>query len=318
MTTIYSEIDMMRGKMDRLDGIQLFLRVVEKGSFSAAAREAGIGQSAVSKQIAALEARFGAQLLLRTSRTLRLTDMGQGFYETALKLMDDYASLELLAKQGQAQPKGLVRVAIAPVFGRLYIVPKLPDFLKRYPAIQVETFVSDRSVNLIEDGIDLAIRHGDLADSAMKVRRLASSPYVTVGTPTYFERSGTPMQPSDLSGHACLGFTGGEAIRPWLFKERTGANTTHYPEGQFRTNDGEQIRAAVLAGVGMAHLPAWIVMPEIRSGALKVVLRDYQRNDSAISAVYPSRRELPTKVRVFLEFVEASLGAELLMPPAAV
>lgn len=296
--------------MDRLDGIRLFVRVVERGSFSAAAREAGIGQSAVSKQIAALEAELGAQLLFRTSRSLRVTETGRNVYDSAVKLIDDYGALESRARQGVSQPSGLLRVAVAPVFGRLYIVPHLPDFFERYPGIRVEIFSSDRLVNLIEDGVDLAIRHGDLADSSMKARRLATSPFVTVATPDYIERHGLPMSPSDLAQHACIAFTGREEIRPWSFRRRDGVSSVHHPDGRFRTNDGEQIRAAVLAHLGIAHLPAWIVTPELVSGALKIMLSDYQ-TDVAISAVYPSHREPAAKVRVFIEFLAASLDQDL-------
>jgi LysR family transcriptional regulator for bpeEF and oprC len=300
--------------MDRLDAIRLFIRVIERGSFSAAAREAGTGQSVVSKQIAALEAQLGAQLLLRTSRSLRMTETGQRFYESALRLVDDYAALEALARQGQSAPSGLVRIAVAPVFGRLYIVPNLPDFFERFPGIRVEMFVSDRYVNMIEEGIDLAVRHGDLADSAMTARRLATSPFVTVATPIYLERHGIPAAPADLARHACIVFTGREEIRPWSYRGGDGAKILHHPGGNFRTNDGEQIRAAVLSHLGIANLPAWLVMPELSSGALRTVLQDDEMETTAISAIYPSRRGLTTKVRILVDFLAETLARDLRGP----
>lgn len=297
--------------MDRLDAIRLFIRVIERGSFSAAAREAGTGQSVVSKQIAALEAQLGAQLLLRTSRSLRMTETGQRFYESALRLVDDYAALEALARDAQAAPSGLVRIAVAPVFGRLYIVPHLPAFFERFPGIRVEMFASDRYVNMIEEGIDLAIRHGDLADSTLTARRLASSPFVTVATPTYLERRGVPAAPADLARHACIVFTGREEVRPWSYRGGDGAKLLHRPDGSFRTNDGEQIRAAVLSHFGIANLPAWLVMPELASGELTPVLQGYEMETTAISAVYASRRGLTAKVRIFIDFLVETLDRHL-------
>ncbi|MCB8879627.1 LysR family transcriptional regulator [Acidisoma cellulosilytica] len=296
--------------MDRLDAIRLFVRVVEKGSFSAAAREAGIGQSAASKQIAALEARLGAQLLQRTSRSLAVTELGQSVYDAALRLVEDFSALDSLVGQGQSNPSGLVRVAVAPVFGRLYIVPRLPEFFGLFPNISVEMSASDRHVDLIEDGFDLAIRHGDLSDSSMTVRKLATSPFLTVATPTYFERHGTPTTPGDLTGHACITFASQQSIRPWRF----AGGAVHRPDGPFRTSDAEQGRAALLAHLGIAHMPAWIVAPELASGALHLALRDYEMETTTINAVYPSRRHLPTKVRLLLDFLARTLALDLNLP----
>lgn len=183
--------------MDRLDAMRLFVRVVERGSFSAVARETGVGQSAVSKQIAALEAHLGAQLMRRTSRSMTLTDAGHIFYESALRLVDEFEAAESLIGRGQSAPSGLIRVTVAPVFGRLYIVPRLPEFFARYPDISVELTGSGRNINLIEEGVDLAIRNGELVDSNMIVRRIAMAPFATVGTPAYFAIRGEPQTPAD-------------------------------------------------------------------------------------------------------------------------
>ena len=302
--------------MDRLDAIRLFVRVVERNSFSAAAREAGIGQSAVSKQIAALEGKLGAQLLQRSSRSLALTEAGQTFYESAVRLVDDFAALEALVGNRQSTPSGLVRVAVATVFGRLYIVPNLPEFFERFPSIRVEITASDRRVNLIEEGVDLAIRHGELADSTMTVRKLATSPIVTVATPAYLDRHGMPAEPGELSKHACIAFTSEQRVRPWTFAER-GRVLVHHPDGNFRTNDAEQVRAALLAHMGLANVPAWIVAPEIAAGTLRVVLRDYEAEAAAISAVHPSGRRLTARVRHLIEFLAACFARDLVWPRAA-
>jgi DNA-binding transcriptional LysR family regulator len=295
--------------MDRLDAMRLFVRVVERGSFSAVAREAGIGQSAVSKQIAALEAHLGAQLMRRTSRRMILTDAGQIFYESALRLVDEFDAAESLVGRGQSAPSGLVRVTVAPVFGRLYIVPRLPAFFARYPDISIELTGAGRAINLIEEGVDLAIRNGELADSSMIVRRIAMAPFATVATPAYLAARGVPRTPAELNAHSCLIFAPNHEPLPWEFRDGS-ATILHYPKANFRTEDAEQIRAAVLADLGLAHGPAWVFAPEIASGALRVVLADDAPGPLAISAVHPAGRRLPSKVRVFIDFLVETLAGD--------
>jgi DNA-binding transcriptional LysR family regulator len=295
--------------MDRLDAIRLFVRVVESGSFAAAAREAGIGQPAVSKQIAALEAHLGAQLMRRTSRSMTLTDAGQVFYESALRLVGEFEAAQSLVGRGQSAPSGLVRVTVAPVFGRLYITPSLPDFFARYADISVELSASERAVNLVEEGVDLAIRVGALADSSMIVRKIATTPIVTVATPTYLERRGAPASPSALEQHSCVVFVLRGEPRPWEFRDKSGP-IVHHPTGSFRTADAEQIRAAVLANLGLAHSPDYLFAPEIASGAVRLVLRDYESGALAISAVHPAGRRLPTRVRAFIDFLADSFARD--------
>jgi DNA-binding transcriptional LysR family regulator len=289
--------------MDRLDAIRLFVRVVESGSFSAVARETGVGQPAVSKQIAQLEAHLGAQLMRRSSRSMVLTEAGQTFYESALRLIGELELAESLVGRGQSAPSGLVRVTVAPVFGRLYIVPRLPEFFARYPDISIELSASERAVNLIEEGIDLAIRSGELIDSSLIVRKLATTPFVTVATPTYLETHGMPEAPHELQQHSCVIYAPLGRIRAWVF-ESDHQPIMHQPTGHFRTADAEQIRAAVLANIGVGHGPGWIFAPEIATGAVRVLLRNYQAAPLAISAVHPAGRRLPTKVRVFIDFLE--------------
>jgi len=295
--------------MDRLDAMRLFVRVVERGSFSAVASEAGVGQSAVSKQIAGLEARLGAQLLRRTSRSMTLTDAGQAFYESALRLVDEFDAMESLVGRGQSAPSGLIRVTVAPVFGRLYIVPRLPEFFARYPDISIELTGSERAINLIEEGVDLAIRNGELADSSMIVRRIAMTPFATVATPAYLAAHGVPKTPADLDGHACLIFAPHHEPRVWEFRDGS-APILHHPVSNFRTADAEQIRAAVLADLGLSHGPLWLFSPEIATGAVCVVLADYAPGPLAISAVHPAGRRSPTKVRVFMDFLVEILSAD--------
>jgi LysR family transcriptional regulator, regulator for bpeEF and oprC len=294
---------------DSLAAIRMFVRVVDCGSFSAVAREAGIGQPAVSKQIAGLEARLGAQLLRRTSRSLSVTEAGQDFYESAVLLVDDLERALSRVGRGQTAPSGLVRVTVAPVFGRLHVLPRLGEFFARFPDIVVEIVVTDRTVDLVQEGVDVAIHNGPLNDSTVVARKIAATPIVTVATPGYLKRYGEPKTPSDLDGHGCITFVSGGAARKWRFKGKFG-EIVHQPKGRLRTNDAEQIRAAVLAGLGVAHTPGWLFTREIASGDVRRILRKYERDPLSVSAVHPGGRRLATKVRVFIDFLAEVFAAE--------
>ncbi|MDN7182950.1 LysR family transcriptional regulator, partial [Caballeronia sp. SEWSISQ10-4 2] len=233
--------------MDRLEGIKIFVRVVESGSFSAVARELGTGQPAISKQVAALEEHLGAQLLMRTSRSLSLTEAGRDFYESAVRLISDLEAAESRIGSGQVSPSGVVRVSAAPAFSRLYVVPQLPAFRVRYPKVVVESLVSERTINLVDEGIDLAIRNGALADSSLIARKIGEFALVAVASADYLERRGVPKRPSDLDRHDGVFFVSRDGPRPWTFASRAGV-VSHQAGASFRTNDGEEQRAAVLAG----------------------------------------------------------------------
>lgn len=295
--------------MDRLDAMRLFVRVAESGSFSAVAREQNVSQPTVSKQIAGLEAHLGAQLLRRTSRSLSLTDAGQDFYEAAVRLVDDLDAAESRVGRRQASPAGLVRATVAPVFGRLHIVSRLPEFFARYPDITVELIIADRVLNLIEDGIDVAIHNGPLDDSTLIVRKIAQTPIVTVATPAYLAAQGTPASPSDLERHALVVYAPGGAPRAWRFQGKFGSITIQ-PKGPFRTNDADQIHAAVLADLGLAHTPGWLFSRELAAGTVVRVLGEYEPEDLPISAVHAGGRRVPGKVRAFIEFVAGMLAEE--------
>jgi LysR family transcriptional regulator for bpeEF and oprC len=295
--------------MDQIVAMRIFVRVVERGSFSSVAREAGIGQPAVSKQITALEAHLGAQLLRRTSRSLSLTEAGQEFYESAVRLLDDLEAAESRVGRGQTAPSGLIRVTVAPVFGQLYIVPRLSEFFARYPDIVIETIVTDRVVNVVEEGVDLSIHNGELSDSTLVIRKIAATPIITVASHQYLKRHGEPTALSELDGHRCVIYAPQGAPRAWRFKGKSG-NVEYQPKGDFRTNDADQIRAAVLCHLGLAHAPGWLFAREIASGDVRLVLRSYEPSPLSISAVHPAGRRLTTKVRVFIEFLAEIFAQE--------
>src|ERR1700747_3453488 len=251
--------------MDRLEGIKIVVRVVDSGSFSAFAREVGPEQPAISKQVAALEEHLGAQLLMRTSRNLSLPEPGCDFFESALRLIADLEAAESRVGYGQASPSGVVRVSAAPAFSRLYVVPQLPAFRVRYPKVVVESLVSERTSNLVEEGIDLAIRNGALADSSLIARKIGESAVVAVASADYLERRGVPKRPSDLDRHDGVIFVSRDGPRPWTFASRT-AVVSRQAGASFRSNDGEEQRAAVLAGLGITQAPYWLFAGALRGG----------------------------------------------------
>lgn len=296
--------------MDQLETMRTFVRVVDTGSFSAVARASGVGQPAVSKQIAALEARLGAQLLLRTSRRLRTTDAGQQLYESATRLLEDFEGALSHVQRGQRTPSGLVRLATAPVFGRRFLLPRLGALFARYPDLRVEVIATDtdRALDLLQEGVHVVVHSGPLADSSVVARKLATTPVVTVATPKVLRAHGEPKHPRDLEGCPCIGFVRRGGILPWRFSAKGGPIALS-PRASLLSNDADQIRGAVLAGLGFAHTPGWLFARELEAGTVRRVLRKYERAPLPISAVYIGGPVVPTKVRVLVDFVAIAVGA---------
>jgi LysR family transcriptional regulator for bpeEF and oprC len=288
--------------MDRLDAMRLFVRLVECGSFSAVGREEGIGQPAVSKQIAALERHLGAQLVLRNSRNVVITDAGQAFYESARQLIDDFDAVESSVGDRQQSPRGLVRVSTAPGHGRLCVTPLLGGFFRRYPQVSVEVSVSERPVDLLAEGIDLAIRHGRLLDSTLTARKWSDTDFVLAASPAYLAAHGTPATLDDLDRHTCIVFARGRERYPWRFG--IGAEATSYlPRGALLTGDAEHVRAAVLCGLGIAQAPHWLLAEEIRTGQAQVLLPALQPERLPLNIVYAAGRRVPMRVRVLIDYL---------------
>ncbi|QGZ65365.1 LysR family transcriptional regulator [Paraburkholderia acidisoli] len=296
--------------MDRVNAIRLFARLVERGSFSAVAREEGVGQPAVSKQIGALERHLGAQLVLRTSRQVVITEAGQAFYEQARQLVDDFDALESSVGDRQHSPRGMVRVNTAPAHGRLCITPLLPEFFRRYPEVAIELSVSERQVDLVGEGIDLAIRHGRLVDSSLTARPLAETDFVLAASPAYLAAHGAPQQLADLDAHRCVVFAKGRERYPWQLKRAPGSDETvsYVPHGKLFTGDAEHVRAAVLCGLGIAQAPHWLLADEIRTGAVQVLMPGLQPARVPIHAVYPAGRRVPMRVRVLIDYLVEALA----------
>ena len=292
--------------MDRLDAMQAFVRVVEKGSFSAVAKERGIGQPAVSKQISALELELGTELIHRTSRSIALTEPGRDFYESALRILDDFENATSRIGRGQTAPKGLIRVAVPPTFARLHMVSKLPAFFTAYPDMAIEMSTSESPATIIEDGFDLAIHSGDLPDSTLVARRLGQTMTVLVATPQYLARYGAPDSPENLSRFRSIVLVERGSVQSWSFG--SGQNVTRVvPTGVFRTDDIEQMRMGVLEHLGIAQVPAWLFAAELREGTVVRLLTPFERA-VPILAVRPASRRMSAKVRIFVEHLEKTFA----------
>jgi DNA-binding transcriptional LysR family regulator len=293
--------------MDRLAAMQAFVRVVETGSFSAAARALSMGQPAISKTVAQLELRLGVRLLMRSTRGLAPTEAGQSFYERAKRSIEEADGAEAVARDAGKGLTGRLRISAGVTFARLHIVPHLPKFLAAHPGLTMDVLLDDRIVDLIEEGVDIALRMGALVDStSLTARKLASCGHHVLGTPAYFARSGVPATPAELAGHAAVVYTQ-QGPRTWCFRQ----GATEVPvsiSGPLRMSAAEGVRAAVLADIGLTITSAWMFGPELASGAVQRVLTEWSLPPLDLWAVYPTGRMPSAKARAFAAFVEAELN----------
>jgi DNA-binding transcriptional LysR family regulator len=290
--------------MDRLAAMEAFVLVVDTGSFSAAARRLNVGQPAVSKLIAQLEERLGVKLLVRTTRGLTATEAGLNYYERARRSIVEADEAELAARGAGSSLTGKLRIAAAVTFARIHLIPRLPEFLRRHPDLEIEVVLDDRTVDLVQEGIDVALRMGrQLADSSLTVRRIASAPCVVVGTPSYFAQAGEPTVPGDLAAHEAVFYDRPGGGAEWTFR-REDAELAVTLKGRLRVSAAEGVRAAVLANAGLAITSEWMFAPEIADGTVKVVLRDWKLPVFDLWAVFPAGRTATTKARTFTQFVQ--------------
>jgi DNA-binding transcriptional LysR family regulator len=287
--------------MDRLTAMNMFIRVVETGSFSAVAKEMNSTQPTISKNIAELESWLGAKLLNRSTRSLRLTETGTDYYERCVAILQDVEEAEQIVGQLQTQPKGLIRVSTVVAFGRLHVVPRLQKFLDQYPEIKVDVRLNDRVIDLVEEGVDVAIRMGQLADSSLIAKKLCNSPIVTVASPGYLKEHGIPEHPRDLRDHNYLIYSDGGSRAEIRFHEQ-GETFFVRADGNFKTNNSEAMRTALLTGLGITRAPRWLVGDAISRGELVSVLDEFQPDPLDIHAVYPPGRHLPSKVRTLIDY----------------
>ncbi len=291
--------------MDRLAALQSFARVVESGSFARAADRLSLSTSAVSRQVADLEAHLDVRLLNRTTRRLSLTEAGQAFYERCVQLLADLEEAEASVRPATLEPKGTLRLTCGVTFGERYLAPALAEFAARHPAVAFDLDLSDRAVDLVEEGFDLAVRIGSIGPQTLVSRRLGTTALVCCASPDYLARRGTPRAPEELARHDCLAYTLASMPQTWTFSQRDGTPRAAELAVRHRANSGRMLATMAVAGMGIAVEPDFIVAPDIRAGRLVRVLDEFEPPRSPIAAVYPSRRHLSAKVRSLVDFLAA-------------
>ena len=298
---------------DLLSLMKTFVRVVEAGSFSTVAAQTGSSQPTISRQVAALEAHLGSLLFQRTTRSLTLTDDGRVFYGHATRSLESLSEAESAVGKRQGRPTGTLRLACAVVFGRLHVIPRLPRFMQRYPDVDIDLLMNDGFSDLVEEGIDLSIRVGEVTDSNLIARKIGVTRRVLVAAPDYLQRAGVPQTPQELQDHSCIVYSRLASGTNWTFD--TPDRPLQVPiKGRYRVNNTEGVRAAVLQGLGIGYVPVWhFVEREIEQGRLVALLTDWVAPPQPISAVYPSRRYLAPKVRAMVDYLADELSLDPLL-----
>ncbi|WP_299794954.1 LysR family transcriptional regulator [uncultured Shewanella sp.] len=292
--------------MDQLGAMRVFIRVVQTGSFSAAAREQNTSQATISKKVAALEAKLGIKLLTRSSRELSLTEAGNEYFDRSMAIIAELDEAEAIVRSQVASPKGTIRLTAPVVFGRLLLAPILPEFLSRYPEIKVDLALSDKHVDLISEGVDVAIRARQLEDSSLVARHLFDNPMFLVASSQYLEMQGEPTEPEALRRHNCLVYSLLKSVNIWHF--RYNEKDISVPvNGNFQCDNGDAILEMVLKGGGLAQLPMWMVEEHLSAGRLKLVMPEYVVQPLPFNAIFPQSRYVPLKVRAFIDFIKLKL-----------
>src|SRR5213595_883196 len=290
-------------KLPDFEGLAIFAKVVELRSFAAAAGELALSKATVSKAVTRLERRLGARLFNRTSRRLALTDAGQKLAERAGKLLADGEAAESEALAQSTTPRGLVRLAVPMTFGIRTVAPLLPEFLATYPEVSIDLHLSDAIVDLIGDGFDAGLRIARLPDSSLIARRLCGMPRYTVAAPSYLKRHGRPTHPMHLAQHNCLGYAYLSTPGVWHYTNAAGEQASVRPAGPLRVNNGEALLPALIAGLGIADLPEFIVGDAIASGEVEVILKDWKQTEGSVHLVMPPGGPRPARVEVLADFL---------------
>jgi len=286
--------------MTDIADMEIFARVVGAGSMSAAGREMGLSPAVISKRIRRLETRLGTRLLQRTTRQLALTEAGQGFYERVLAILASIEEAESFVTRRSTMARGTLKVSAPTSFGRMHIAPYLGRFIEAHGDLQINCTLSDEFIDVVAEGYDVAIRIAELTDSSLVARRLAPVYRVLCAAPAYLKRHGEPQSVEQLADHVCLA---AQQQIPWRLEGPEGSVTVR-PAAPLATNSNEVVREAVMSGMGIALRSTWDVGPDLASGRLRVVMPAYQASDRVgVYAIYPTRRFLPAKVRLFIDFL---------------
>ena len=289
--------------MDVMSSMTVFRRVAEAKNFSAVARETNMSQSTVSKHIAALEERLGTKLLNRSTRSLKLTEAGKEYYHHCIRILNDFQEAEASIGKGKIKPTGTLRISTSAAFGRICMLPYLNEFFESYPDINIDLLFDDDYIDLVKQGIDLAIRIGPLADSSLIARKIGTSPRVVVASPEYLVKHGRPKKPADLSKHDCIFYTLQKAPDLWYFNSTQEGDESIRVSGRLKASSPDAICDATIEGIGISVLCEWYARKYIKDGRLKVILPEYHPTAYDIHAVYPERKFVPQKVKRMIEFL---------------
>ena len=295
--------------MDRLQAMEMFVRVVETGSFSKAAKEFATTQPTVTKQVAATEARLKVRLLNRNTRGVSLTESGALYYEKCKTIVRESQEADNIVQLRQTQAQGLLRIGTSVAFGRRVLVPLTLDFMAKHPHVQVDLSFEDRYTDLVAQGLDVAVRMGKLADSTLGARFLGMNPWVLTASPKYLKKHGAPKRPADLSGHAALIYSSVQGDDVWRLFTPRGEPVTVPVTGRLRSNNLSAVLAAARGGLGIAALPWYVAVDSLASGHIVPVLKDHSLPEQEINAVFPSPKLVPGKVQAFVAFLQGRFGS---------
>lgn len=301
--------------MDRWQAMQAFVRVVESGSFVAAAERLGMSTSSLSRLVAELEQHLGARLLHRTTRRLSLTEGGESYYERCVALLAELAEAEAIVGQSAVQPRGRIRLTCSYNMAEQRVAPAIAAFVARYPDVTFDLVVSDRVVDLVDEGFDLAVRVGRIGAESLVARRLGTMRLVLAAAPAYIARLGAPATPQDIAQHNALTYAYAATPRLWHFRGPDGSVHDVRVAGSLHANSGDALLAAATAGLGVINEPDFMLDAALADGRLQRLLPDYAGVDGDIWAVYPSRRHLSLKLRLFVDHIAQAFGTELATPP---
>jgi DNA-binding transcriptional LysR family regulator len=289
--------------MDRFQAVTAFAKVVETGSFARAAERLDVSVSAVSRQVTELEAHLNARLLNRTTRRLSLTESGRVFYERCVQLLADLEEAEQSASAGTIKPRGTLRLTCSTTFGARHLAPAIAEFLTRHPEMRCDVELSDRASDLVDEGLDLAVRIGAIGSQNLVGRKIGITRLVCCAAPSYLGRHGEPRKPEDLAAHACLTYEYLSLKNVWRFRDREGRERDVRVSGPVHANQGRFLEALAVEGAGIILEPDFIVGPDLLAGRLVPLLRGFEPPPADIYVVYPSRRHLSAKVRAFADFL---------------
>lgn len=296
--------------MDRITGIELFIRVVETGSFSKAAVDAGITQPTATKAVATMEQRLGARLLHRSTRGVTPTEVGALFYDKCKLIAREVEEADNLATLLQSKVGGMLRISTSVAFGRRVVVPLVLRYMRQNPDVTIDLSFDDRYVNLVEQGVDLAIRMGPMADSTLGACYLGTNPWVMVAAPSYLSERGTPISAADLPLHDCVVYSSVQGDDRWSLKTAAGKNLSVPVKGPLRSNDLSAVLAAARAGMGLAVLPSYVARESLADGSVLPILMDHGLPAQEVHAVFPSPKLVPLKVTTFSSFLQQALAGD--------